>query len=217
LYWGVCGSCLGKDKRENKNSSVAPIASYQCPICKVALNPKNLERHLSKVHQHKPVQSSFQKTSRSSPNKVNKNSDQRTKKVTGGMKNSYQRARQMLGQGWVKMADGLAKIRNEKLYLVAGCTSFKQWVSKFLNVTSRTASKYVRLAENYKLSRASTIMKRLGMSKLFWATYLPPNVFEYFKQTGNLKPIGDEEIPNEVIASMSVRKFSELVMALKHE
>jgi len=52
---------------------------------------------------------------------------------------------------------------------------------------------------------------------LFWATYLPPNVFEYFKQTGNLKPIGDEEIPNEVIASMSVRKFSELVMALKHE
>jgi hypothetical protein len=116
-------------------------------------------------------------------------------------------AKLKIQQSLFAIAEGLAEIRDYRLYLVDNCASFNAWLAQYASISRRNAFNYLRIIDKYA-NRQGVVqlvapVERLGLRKLLAATKLPKDDFERFKRTGELITVEGQVIPLDELEQLS--------------
>lgn len=128
-------------------------------------------------------------------------------------------AKQKIQQSLFAIAEGLAEIRDYRLYLVDNCPSFTAWLERYAGMSRRNAFNYLKVVEKYAthdgVVQTSALMERIGVSKLLEAAKLPKDRFERFKRTGEIETSDDKILTPDQIEQLDVRTFRTYIQQIR--
>ena len=140
--------------------------------------------------------------------------------ITDEMIARSQHAKQKIEQSLFAVAEGLADIRDYRLYLVDNCSSFRAWLEQCAGMARRTAYNYLTVIDKYAnrhgvVQLVAHPLEQIGIRKLLEIARLPKEPFERFKRTGEIVTSDEQVLNLQAIEQMPVRRLQEYLQPLR--
>ena len=140
--------------------------------------------------------------------------------ITDEMITRSQHAKQKIQQSLFAIAEGLAEIRDYRLYLVDHCHSFRAWIERYASMSRRNAYHYLTIIDKYAnrhgvVQLVSQQFENVGMRKLLELAKLPKEQFERFKRTGEMIAHDGQVFDLQAIQQMPVHLLHEHIQQIR--